>query len=84
VLENRRDEVTGKCRKLHNEELYDLCCSPYVVQLIKSRRTRWAGNVTLMGERIVLYRVLSGKPVGKRPLGRLRLRWENNIIMDLQ
>ena len=65
----RRDEVTGEWRKLQNEELNDLYCSPNIVTVIKSRRMRWAGHVTRMGERRGVYRVLVGKPEGKRPLG---------------
>ena len=70
----RSDEVTGECRRLHNEELNDLCSSPNIVRVIKSRRMRWAGHVALMGEERGLYRVLVGKPEGKRPLGRPRRR----------
>ena len=80
----KKDEVTGEWRKLHNEELNDLYCSPSFIRVIKSRRMRWAGNVACMGERRGVYRVLVGKPEGKRPLGRHRCRWENNIKMDLQ
>jgi len=80
----KRDEVTVEWRKLHNEELNDLYCSPNIVQVIKSRRMIWAGHVAQMGERRCIYRVLVGKPEGKRPLGRLRHRWEDNIRMDLQ
>jgi hypothetical protein len=80
----RRDEVTGDWRKLHNEELNDLYCSPNIVRVIKSRRMRWAGHVASMGDRRDIYRVLVGKPEGKRQLGRPRLRWEDNIKMDLQ
>jgi len=67
-----------------NEELNDLYSSPNVVRVIKSRRMRWAGHVERMGEERVVYRVLVAKPEGKRPLGRPRLRWVNNIRMDLQ
>jgi hypothetical protein len=83
VFENRvlrrvfgamRDEVTGTWRKLHNEELNDLYCSPNIVRVMKSRRMRWAGHVTRMGEGRGVYRVLVGKPEGKRPLGRPRYR----------
>ena len=80
----RRDEVTEEWRKLHNEEVNDLYCSTSIVRMIKSRKIRWAGHVVRMWERRVVYRVLVGKPEGKRPLGRLRRRWEDNIQMDLQ
>ena len=80
----KRDEVTGECRKLHNEELNDLYASPNIVRVIKSRRMRWVGHVARMGERRGVYRVLVGKPEGKRPLGRPRCIWEDNIKMDLQ
>jgi len=80
----RRDEVTGEWRRLRNEELNDLYCSPNIVRVIKSRRVRWAGYVARMGEERVVYRVLVGKPEGRRPLGRPRHRWVNNIRMDLQ
>ena len=71
-------------RKLHNEELNDRLSSPNIVRVIKSGRVRWAGHVARMGERRDLCRVLVGKLEGKRPLGRPRLRWEDNIKMDLQ
>ena len=80
----RRDKVTGEWRRLHNEELNDLYSSPIIVRVIKSRRMRWAGHVTRMGEERGVYRVLVGKPEGKRPLGRPSLRWVDNIRMDLQ
>ena len=80
----KRDGVTGEWRKLHNEELNDLYCSPNIVRVIKRRRMRWAGHVARMGDRRGVYRVLVGKPEGKRPLGRPRRRWEDNIKMDLQ
>ena len=69
---------------MHNEELNDLYSSPNIVQVIKSRRMRRAGHVARMGEERGVYRVLVGKPEGKRPLGRLRRRWVYNIRMDLQ
>ena len=69
---------------LHNKELNDLYCSPNIVRVIKSRRMRRAGHVARMGERRGVYRVLVGKSEGKRPLGRHRHRWEDNIKMDLQ
>jgi len=80
----RRDEVTGESRRLHNEELSDLYSSPNIVRVIKSRRMKWAGHVARIGEERGAYRVLVGKPEGKRPLGRPRRRWVDNIRMDLQ
>ena len=80
----RRDEVTGKWRRLHNEELNDLYSSPNIVRVIKSRTMRWAGHVARMGEERGVYRVLVGKAEGKRPLGRPRRRWVDNIRTDLQ
>ena len=80
----KRDEVTGEWRKLHNEELNDLYCSPNIVRVIKSRRMRWAGHVARVGEGRGVYRVLVGKPDGKSLLGISRRRWEDNIKMDLQ
>jgi len=80
----RRDEVTGEWRRLHNEELNDLYCSPNIVRGIKWRRMGWAGRVARMGEEKGAYRVLVAKPEGKRPLGRPRRRWVDNIRMDLQ
>ena len=71
-------------RKLRNEELNDLYPSPNIVRVIKSRRISWVGHVACMGEMRGVYRVLVGKPEGKRPLGRPRRRWEDNIKMDLQ
>jgi hypothetical protein len=70
ILGPKRDEVTGKWRKLHNEELRDLYSSPRIIRIIKSRRMRWAGHVARMGEKRNAYRLLVGKPDGKRPLGR--------------
>ena len=85
VFGPKRDELTGKWRKLHNEELRDhLYSLPNTVQVVKSRRMRWAGHVARMGEGRGVHRVLVGKPEGKRPLGRPRRRWEDNIKMDLR
>ena len=84
IFGSRRDEVTGEWRRLNNEELNDLYCSPNIVRVIKSRRMRWAGHVALLGEERGVYRVLVGKPEGRRPLGRPRRRWVDNIRMDLQ
>jgi len=77
------DKVKGEWRKLHNEELNVLYCSPNIVRVIKSRRMRWAGHVACMWERRGIYRVLVGKREGKRPLGRPRHRWGDNIKLDL-
>jgi len=74
----KRDEVTGEWRKPQNEELGHTYPSPNIFRLIKPRRNRWAGHVARLGERIVVYRVLVGKPEGKRPLGRPGLRWKDN------
>jgi hypothetical protein len=79
----KRDEVTGEWRKLHNEELNNTYSTSNNVQVIKSRRLRWARHVARMGEGGGVYRVLVGKPEGRRPLGRPRRRWVNNIGMDL-
>jgi hypothetical protein len=90
VFENRvprrigmRDEVTGEWRKLHNEKLHNLYPSPDVIRQVKSRRMMWAGHVARMGEERKVYKILVGKPKGKRPLGRPRRRWEDGIRMDL-
>ena len=74
IFGRRRDEVTGEWKILHDEELNDLYSSPNIVRVIKSRRMRWAGHVARMDEERVVYRVVVGKPVGKRPLGRPRRR----------
>jgi hypothetical protein len=79
----KRAGVTGGWRKLHNEELHSLYSSPSIIRIIKSRRMRWAGHVTRKGEKRNVYRLLVGKPEGKRPLGRPRHRWMDNIKMDL-
>jgi len=79
----KRDEVTEEWRKLHNEELNDMCFLHNIVWVIKSRM-RWAGQVAHMGEGRGMHRVLVGKLEGKRPLGRPRRRWEDTIKMDLQ
>jgi len=80
----RRNQVTGEWKRLHNEELNDLYSSPNIVGVIKSRRMRWAGHVARKGEERGVYRVLVGKSEGKRPLGRPRRRWVDNIRMALQ
>ena len=84
VFEPKRDEVTGEWRKLRNEELNDLYSLPNMMRVVNSRRMRYVGHVARMGEDRVVHRVLLGKPEGKRPLGRPRRRWEDNIKMDLQ
>jgi hypothetical protein len=77
-------EEDGSWRKLHNDELHSLYSSPNIVRVIKSRRMRWARHVARMGEGRGVYRVLVGRPEGKRPLGRSRHRWEDNVKMDLR
>ena len=84
ILGHNSDEVTREWRKLHNGEPKYLYSSPSIVRVIKSRRMRWVGHVARMGERRGAFRVLVGKPEGKRPLGRPRRRWEDNIRMDPQ
>ncbi|KAJ4432614.1 hypothetical protein ANN_21237 [Periplaneta americana] len=84
IFGTKRDEVTGERRKLHNTELHALYSSPDIIRNIKSRRLRWAGHVARIGESRNAYRVLVGRPEGKRPLWRPRRRWENNIKMDLR
>jgi hypothetical protein len=91
VFENRvlrrifgpKREEDGSWRKLRNDELHSLYSLLNVVRVIKSRRMKWAGHVARMGGE-VLFRVLVGRPEGKRPLGRLRRRWEDNIMVDLR
>jgi len=79
----KRDDVTGEWRELHNEEFNDEY-SPNIDRVIKSRRMSWAGHVARMGKKTGIYSILVGKPEEKRPLGRPRRRWEDNIKMDLQ
>jgi hypothetical protein len=80
----RGQDSTGEWRKLHNDELHNLYSSPNKIRTIKSRRMRWAGHVARMGEKRNAYRILVGKPEGRRPLGRPRRRWVDNIKMDLK
>jgi hypothetical protein len=75
---------TGEWGKLHNEDLNDLYCLPNIARVIKSRRKRWAGHVARLWERRGVYKVLVGTPEGKRPRGRPRRRWKDNIKMGLQ
>ena len=84
VFGPKRDGVTGELRKLHNGELNDLYSLPSIVRVVKSRRMRWSGHVARMAEDSGVHRVLVAKLEGKRPLGRPRRRWEDNIKMDLQ
>jgi hypothetical protein len=76
-----RDEVTGEWRKSHNEELFDLYSSPSILRIVKWRKMIWVGHVTRMGEKRNVYRLLVGKPEGKRPLGRTKCRWEDSFIL---
>jgi hypothetical protein len=78
----KRDEVIEGWRKLNNEELHNLYCSPSIIRIIKSRRMRWAGHVARMGEKRNSYMILVGKPKGKRLLRGPRRRWEDNIKID--
>jgi len=84
IFRLKRDEVTGEWRKLPNEELNDLYSSSNIVRVIKSIRMRWAEHVARIGDSRGVFRVLVGKLEGKRPLGRPRRRWDDNIKMDLQ
>jgi hypothetical protein len=80
----KRDEVTGGWRKPHNEALHGLYSSPSIIRVIKARRMRWAGHEARMGEVRGAYNILVGRPEGRRPLGRPRRRWEDNINTDLR
>jgi hypothetical protein len=84
IFGSKRDDATEEWRKLHNEELNDLYCSPSIVRVIKSRGMRWVEHVARMEKGRGVYCVLVGRPEGKRPLGRPRRRWGDNIKMDLQ
>jgi hypothetical protein len=93
VIENRvlrrifgpkTHEMTGGWRKLHNEELHGLYSSPSVVRVIKARRMRWVGHVAHMGEVRGAYNISVGRPEGRRPLGRPRRRWEDNMKLGLR
>jgi hypothetical protein len=92
VFENRvlrrifgpeRNEVIGGWAKLHNEKLHNLYSSPSIIRMNKSIRMRWAGHVACMGDKLIAYRVLVGKPEGNRSLERRSFRWEDNIKMNL-
>jgi len=79
----KRDE-NGEKRRFHNEELHSLYRSPNIARIIKSRRLKWSGHVARMEEGRSIFKILTGKPTGKRPLGRPRRRWADNIRMDLE
>jgi hypothetical protein len=80
----KKDEATGEWRRLHNEELNDLYSSPNIIRVIKSRRMKLAGHVARMGAKRGAYRILVERPERRRPLGRPRRRWEDNIKIDLE
>jgi hypothetical protein len=84
IFRPKRVEAAGEWRRQHNEELNDLYSSPNIVRVIKSRSMRWAGHVARMGEKRDAYRILVARPERRRPLGRARRRWEDNIKMDLE
>jgi hypothetical protein len=84
IFEPKKDEVMGGWRKLHNEQLHNVYASPSMIRMIKSRSMRWAGHVERLGEKRNAYRILVGKTDRKRPLGRRKRRWVNNIKMDLR
>jgi hypothetical protein len=79
IFGSKRVELTGVWRKLHNEDLHNSYSAPGIIRMIESRRMRWAGHVARMGKTRNAYRILVGKPEGKRPLGRPRCRWVCNI-----
>jgi hypothetical protein len=79
ILGPKRNEMRGGWIKPHNEEFHNLHSSLNITRMIKSRRMRWAGHVARMGKKRNACRILVGKPEGKRPLGRQRRRWQNNI-----
>jgi hypothetical protein len=80
----KRDEVIEGWREMHNEEFHNLYCSPSTIRIIKTRKMRWTGHVGRMGENRNAYRILVGKPEGKRQLVRPRRRWKDNIKVDLR
>jgi hypothetical protein len=83
IFRPKRDEVTGGWRKLHDEELHDLYSTPSIIRIMKSRRMRWTGHVARMRKKRNVYRLLVGKPEGKRPVGKPNLRWTDNTEMDI-
>jgi hypothetical protein len=84
IFVSSRDEIIGGWRKLYNEELKNMYLLPNVIRMMKSRRMRWAGHVAQMGKKRHAYRILKGKPEGKRPLGRPICRWVGNVKIDLR
>jgi hypothetical protein len=84
IFGTKRDELTGDWRKLYNEKLHNLYSSPNIIRMIKSRSMRWDGHVAFMWEKRTEYRILVGKPEGKRPLGRPRRRSMDNIKIHLR
>jgi hypothetical protein len=84
IFGQKRDEVTGSWRKLHNEELHNLYSLLNIIRMTKSRRMRWSGHVARIGAKRNPYWILMGKPEGKTPLGRPRLRWVDNIEIDVK
>jgi hypothetical protein len=84
IFERKMDEVTGEWRRLRNEEINALYCSSNIIRVIQSRTLRWAEHVTRVGARRVVYRALVEKPEGRRPRGRPRHRWKNNIKNNLR
>jgi hypothetical protein len=83
ILGLKGDELMGGQRKLHNKELHDVYSSSSIIKKFKSRRMKWSGHVARMGKKRNACRLLVGNPEGKRPLGRPRLRWVDNIRIDL-
>jgi hypothetical protein len=84
IFGHKTDEVTGEWRRQHNDELNNVYSSPDIIWVVESRRMRWVRHVARIGEKRGACRILVGRPEGRRPLGRPKRRWENNIKMDLQ
>jgi hypothetical protein len=84
IFESKRKKVAGGWRRLYNEELHSLYPSPNIIRVVKSRRVRWVGHIARMGEMRNAYKIMVGRPEGKRPIEKPRRRWEGNIRMDLR
>jgi hypothetical protein len=86
IFEPKRNEVIGGWRKLNNEELHNLYSSSNVIRMIKSKRVRWLGHITPVGDKENAYSVLVGKPECRRPLEEHLdiCSWEDNIKLDLR